>query len=300
MIKHITTLFMLCLCFTVGQVAAKDRDLLYPANIADLSTNLQEIVQRVQNLAYPKIPYEALSPNANYFVRIAPRKYTLTAENQISDNAILGTKPFVFFTTPEGIYGKSLLDIYLDIGYEAEDIIHWQRDVETVAIIFSYPQQVSYAEVQNGELPAEWLNKIYTPTWDNITALFYRLAEVATVDPNKKGEFAPAQLFFNSLGQKYFVLSFPPEGIQRVKNTSYSQLKAVGGSDWVYRDLLEKKLSIFEHFRGNGRTLNEIVDPAGVQHQAGLFEFVGPNSAVKALPEVAIVSLGKLTLETAP
>jgi hypothetical protein len=125
---------------------------------------LQEVVRRAQNLAYPKIPYEALSTSTNYFVRIAPRKYTLTEENKISDSAILGTKPFVFFTTPEGIYGKSLLDIYLDIGYEAEDIIRWQRDTDMVAIIFSYPSSVTFSDVRNGELPMEWMNKIYAPT----------------------------------------------------------------------------------------------------------------------------------------
>jgi hypothetical protein len=297
MIQRITFLIiLLCLSVNVTQVVAKERELLYPADINELSPNLQEIVRSAQNLAYPKIPYEALTSNTNYFVRIAPRKYTLTAENQISDSAILGTKPFVFFTTPEGIYGKSLLDIYLDIGYEAEDIIHWQRDTDMVAIIFNYPKNVSFSDVKNGELPMEWTNKVYAPTWDNVMTIFYRLTDIATVEPNKKGEFAPNQLFFNTPAQKYFVLSFPTEGLQRVKTTSYSQLKAVGGSDWVYRDLLEKKLSIFEHFRGNGRTLNEIVDPAGVQREAGLFEFVGPNSPVKSLPEVAIMDLGQLTI----
>lgn len=297
MIKRFTFLIvLLCSFFSIAQVMAKERDLLYPAAISELNNNLQEVVRRAQNLAYPKIPYEALSPGSNYFVRIAPRKYTLTAENRISDNAILGTKPVVFFTTPEGIYGKSLLDIYLDIGYEAEDIIHWQRDTDMVAIIFSYPPNITFSDVRNGELPIEWANKVYAPTWDNVMAVFYRLAEIATVEPDKKGEFAPNQLFFNTLAQKYFVLSFPAEGQQRVKTTSYAQLKTVGGSDWVYRDLLEKKLSIFEHFRGNGRTLNEIVDPAGVQHEAGLFEFIGPNALVKSLPEVAIIDLGRLTI----
>jgi len=296
MLKSVSS-FIILICLAFGTpVMAKERDLLYPADIASLSSNLQEGVRRAQNLAYPKIPYEALSTSTNYFVRIAPRKYTLTEDNKISDSAILGTKPFVFFTTPEGIYGKSLLDIYLDIGYEAEDIIHWQRDTDMVAIIFSYPSNITFSDVKNGELPTEWMNKVYAPTWDNVITVFYRLTELATVEPSKKGEFAPSQLFYNTPAQKYFVLNFPTEGIQRIKTTSYSQLKAVGGADWVYRDLLEKKLSIFEHFRGNGRTLNEIVDPAGVQHEAGLFEFIGPNAPVKSLPEVAIIDLGRLSI----
>ncbi|MEZ5672414.1 MAG: hypothetical protein R3E08_08490 [Thiotrichaceae bacterium] len=67
------------------------------------------------------------------------------------------------------------------------------------------------------------------PTWDNVMAVFYRLAEIATVEPIK-GEFAPNQLFFNTLAQKMLVLSFSAEGQQRVKTTSYAQLKTVGGS----------------------------------------------------------------------
>jgi hypothetical protein len=72
-------------------------------------------------------------------------------------------------------------------------------------------------------------------------------------------------------------------------------LKAAGGSDWKYRKLLEQKLSIFEHFRGNGYTQNEVRDPEGVE--SGLIEFVGANWKIKDFPEVAIIHLGKLTIK---
>ncbi len=94
-----------------------------------------------------------------------------------------------------------------------------------------------------------------------------------------------------------FVLGFPERGKERIKKASYTELKAIGGADWVYRSLLESKLSVFEHFRGNGRTHNEVLDPEGVQPEAGLIEFVGPNRKLKDLPEVAIIHLGRLNIE---
>lgn len=72
-------------------------------------------------------------------------------------------------------------------------------------------------------------------------------------------------------------------------------LEATGGSDWEYRKLLESKLSVFEHFRGNGRTQNEILDPDA--KQKGLVEVVAPNMKLNQLQEVAIIHLGKLVIE---
>ena len=57
---------------------------------------------------------------------------------------------------------------------------------------------------------------------------------------------------------------------------------------------MEDKLSVFEHFQGNGRTQNEIFDPEN--QQLGLVEFVGSNRQIKDLPEVAIIHLGKLII----
>jgi hypothetical protein len=134
--------------------------------------------------------------------------------------------------------------------------------------------------------------------------LFERLAENATIDPQKRGEFTPERTFFRSGAEKMFVLGFPERGKERIKKASkaspgpgYAELKAIGGADWVYRSLLESKLSVFEHFRGNGRTHNEVLDPEGLDPEAGLIEFVGPNRKIKDLPEVAIIHLGRLAIE---
>jgi hypothetical protein len=294
MLKVVSKVWLVC-WLLVAQVIvfAEDRAILYPAAPAG---KLQEIAANIQNINTPKIASDAIPQPVDYFVRIAPRQYILSADNQLLPNAILGTKPYIFMTTPEGLYGKELLDIYLDIGYEAEDIIRWQRNVEMVAIIFKYAPPIALSNVMDGKLPENWQQFIYAPTWDNIFAIFPKLAVDAPIQADKKGEFMPTQLFFRSDAEKQLVLGFPEAGKQRLKNVEYNTLKTIGGSDWVYRDLLEKKLSIFEHFRGTGRTLNEIVDPRGEHHLSGILEFVAPNANLNNLPEVAVVSLGKLMI----
>jgi len=294
MLKIMSKVWLVCWFLIAQQIAfAEERAVLYPENI---SGKLQEIAANIQSANTPLIPYENIPQPTDYFVRIAPRQYVLSPENKLLPNAILGTKPFVFMTTPEGIYGKSLLDIYLDIGYEAEDIIHWQRNVEMVAMIFKYAPPISRSNVVDGKLPENWQQFIYAPTWENIFTLFSKLAENAPIFSERKGEFMPEQLFFRSEAEKQLIFGFPEAGKQRLKTVEYNTLRTIGGTDWVYRDLLEKKLSIFEHFRGTGRTLNEVVDPKGEHHESGLLEFVAPNANLNNLPEIAVVSLGKLVI----
>jgi len=279
---------------TLGGAAAADRTILFTK---DLSASLTQMVAKVANLGTPAVPYADLTRTSVYFVRIAPRKVILDEHDQIKDGAILGTKPFVFVTTPESVYGKSLLDIYLDIGYEAEDIIHWQRGVDMVALVFRFPDGVAISDVTDGALPENWRSSVFVPTWKNTIALFNKLATEASVEPDKKGEFAPEKLFFRSESERDTVLGLRPASRKRIMSSSYAGLQAAGGADWTYRDLLEKKLSVFEHFRGTGRTQNEVVDRNGSEPLTGLLEFVGPNQKIKDLPELAIVHLGALTME---
>jgi hypothetical protein len=287
-------LALLLLWLGSGNPSAQERELLYPSAVVG---TLQEVVGIMRQLSSDKIPYDQITRTTEYFVRITPRKHVLTEDNTLQDGAILGTKPLVFVTIPESVYGRSLLELYEDIGYEAEDIIRGQRNEDMIAIVFRYPEAITLSAVKDGRLPADWDKKVYVPTWDNVFALFSRLAESATIEPNKAGEFAPEQLFFRSSAEKAFVLGFPEAGKERIRTAGYAALMAVGGADWVYRQLLANKLSIFEHFRGNGRTHNEVRDPEGRQPDAGLLEFVGPNQQLKIIPEVAIVHLGRLTIE---
>ncbi len=270
---------------------ADQRLMLYSATA---SPAVQQAAEKISALSTPRVDYAQLARNGEVFVRIAPRRVVLSDAGDLIATAILGTKPYVFVTTPESVYGKPLLDIYLDIGYEAEDVIRWQRDEDMVAIVFRFPATVTVSDTRDGRLPEVWNAHVYVPTWDNIFVLFDHLAAKAGIEPDKKGEFAPHSTFFRSTAERDFVQNFPAAARARVKTTPYIKMQALQGDDWRYRELLEKKLSVFEHFRGNGRTLNEIVDPSGTQMEAGLLEFVGPNHKLADLKDMAIVHLGKL------
>jgi hypothetical protein len=274
---------LLVLLSSVGAVA-QQRELLYSKSA---SPKLQEIVATIRDPKSAVTPSAQLTRKTEYFVRIAPRRYIFTLEG----GAKLGGKPFVFMTTPESVYGLSLLDIYVGIGYEAEDIIRWQRDEDMVMMIFKYPNEIAASDITNGRLPADWDKKVLIPTWPNIFSLFHLLATPRPVTQ----QLAPERTLVLTDAERDFVLGFSATSKQRVTKLAYAVLKAEGGSDWQYRSLLEQKLSVFEHFRGNGQTQNEVSDPEGVK--PGLLESVGPNWSLKELPELAIVHLGKLTMK---
>lgn len=277
---------------------AAEREILFLSESP--SPALESILETLQDPDTPPIPYAELPEDRDYYARIAPREYVIAKPGALADNAVLGTKPYVFMTTPEGLYGKNLLQLYLDIGYEAEDILQWQRDVPMVAVIFRYEDDIARHPGRDGNLPAEhWDRHVYVPTWDNIFPLFEKLTAKADIAPDQTGHFAPWRFFFHSEAEKGFVLGFPEAGKARIRATDYAVLRETGGADWVYRKLLEDKLSLFEHFRGNGRTLNELKDPMGERPDTGLYEFVGPNQRLAELPEIAAVSLGALRVTDA-
>jgi hypothetical protein len=278
---------LLVLLSSVG-VEAKKRELLYSKSA---SGKLPEIIATIRNGKSTITPSAQLTRKTEYFVRIAPRKYIFTPEGKLQDGARLGGTPFVFMSTPESVYGLSLLDIYVGIGYEAEDIIRWQRDEDMVMMIFKYPSEIAASEITNGRLPADWDKKVLIPTWPNVLSLFQLLATPRPVTQ----PLAPERTLVLTDAEREFVLGFSADRKQRITKIAYAVIKAEGGPDWQYRSLLEQKLSVFEHFRGNGETQNEVSDPDGVK--AGLLEFVGPNWSLKELPELAIVHLGKLTMK---
>jgi len=278
---------LLLLLFTALAAAAQERELLYSKSA---TTELQEITATIRNPKSAVTPSAQLTRKSKYFVRIAPRKYVLMTDGKLQDGARLGGKPFVFMTTPQSVYGLSLLDIYVGIGYEAEDILRWQRDEDMVMIVFRYPPEVAITDITNGRLPADWHTKVITPTWKNIFALFHLLATARPV-----AQQFPERTLILKDHERDFVRSFSARRKQRIARTAYAVLKSEGGPDWKYRNLLEQKLSVFEHFRGNGQTQNEVRDPDGIEQ--GLLEFVGPNWNLKDLPEVAIIHLGRLTMK---
>lgn len=274
-------------------VHAQERPLLYPKS---LSGPIQEFAKVIRNPHSSKMPLNQLPPASRYFLRIAPRNAILTSDNKLIKEpvAVLAApaKPFVFLTTPESIFGRSLLEIYEDIGYEAESIIRDSRNQDMVAILFRYPNDISVSRLRDGNLPDDWSRWIYPTTWDNVFSLFSRL--VQDEHSCNKGDVPAKRICLPNM-QAAFVLGFPPEGKLRLRTTTYPVLKATGGSDWEYRKLLETKLSVFEHFRGNGETQNEVLDPDA--QQPGLLELVGPNMKIDDLQEVAVIHLGRLMIE---
>jgi hypothetical protein len=277
----------------VGAVHAQQRPLLYPNS---LSGPIQELAKTIRDPHSNKVPLNQLPPANRYFIRIAPRAAILTKDNKLQATSVLAApaKPFVFLTTPESIFGRSLLEIYEDIGYEAEDIIRSSRNEDMVAILFRYPNDVSVSRLTDGKLPNNWSKWIYPTTWDNLFSLFSELVQDDRSELCNKVDVPVKRICLPNI-QASFVLGFPAEGKLRLKTTTYSVLKAVGGSDWEYRKLLETRLSVFEHFRGNGETQNEVFDPDA--QQPGLLELIGPNMKINELPEVAIIHLGKLVME---
>ena len=278
-----------------GSVHAHERALLYPKSPP---VPVQDLVKIIRNVHSDQIPLENLPPAGDYFVRIAPRRYVLTDKNEIAATAVLAarTKPFVFLTTPESIFGKSLLEIYADIGYEAEDIIRNQRNEDMVAILFRYPKNIWVSKVKDGNLDGDWSNRIYPTTWDNILSLFTRLVQDEQSELCKPTNEPSTRICLPKENAE-FVSSFSAEGKDRVKKAGYRRLQALGGTDWKYRTLLEDTLSVFEHFRGDGRTENELLEYRDKPVPPRLIEVVAPNMRINGLAEVAIIHLGKLTIE---
>ncbi|HEX8129074.1 MAG TPA: hypothetical protein VF527_08240, partial [Pyrinomonadaceae bacterium] len=268
---------------------AQERKVLYH-NSKPPSARLKEIAEALSSdTKRARILFDQLPGASGYFVRLTQRKHVLDG-NSVPDTAVLHIRPYVFITTPESLYGRPLLEILEEIGYEAESILGQQLGLDTVAVVFRYPERITVSEVRDGRLPALWDDKVYVPTWENVFELFRLLARRDA----EAGSAAPASCYLTD-EERSFVIGFPEEGKRRVRSVPYGGLKAAGGADWVYRRLLENKLSVFEHFRGNGRTQNEIVDQDGTQPERGLLEYVGPNMKIKDLAEVAIIDLGRLT-----
>ena len=287
---------LIVLLFAPGSLCAQERSVLYTNSSSE---TMQDLVKKIRNPNSEKIPSDKLPPVTGYFIRIAPRNRVLTEDNKILETAVLAapSKPFVFLTTPEGIFGKSLLEIYEDIGYEAEGIIRDQPNQEMVAILFRYPNNITRSNVKDGNLDSDWSNRIYETTWDNMLSLFPQLVQDNQSDLCRQAEVPSKRICLPKLDAD-FVLSFPPEGKLLVKTARYRLLQGIGGSDWKYRKLLEDTLSVFEHFRGDGRTENELLELRDKPDTpAQLREVVGPNMKINRLPEVAVIDLGRLMID---
>jgi hypothetical protein len=140
-----------------GRAAAQGRELLYERESS-------EKLKKITGILCDQLPYARMTRSTDCFARIAPRKDILTPDNRLKEGAVLGAKPMAFSTIPDSIAGRSLLDIYQDIGYEAESILRSQRDLEMVAIVFRYADEVTLSDARDGRLPTDFDNmSIFRP-----------------------------------------------------------------------------------------------------------------------------------------
>ena len=287
---------LLLLVFT-GPSNAQQRAVLYENSP---SAEIEQLAEKLRDPHTDKVPLEQLPKPGRYFVRITERRFVLTPDNKLLPTAVLAgpARPFAFLTTPEGFFGKSLLEIYGDIGYEAEDMIRFQRNADMVVMLFRYPDNVSLSNVSNGNLGGDWRHHVYATTWDNVLSLFTRLIQDERSPVCKQSQMPVANICLTP-NDRAFVLRLHSTAKQELKKKtkSYAVLHATDGPLWRYRKLLEDKLSLFEHFRGDGRTENELLDTRDAEPKGQLYEVVGPNLKLSELPEVVIIHLGKLIIE---
>jgi hypothetical protein len=265
--------------------AAPVRKLLYPAELRDVPPILQPHVERL--LAADQKPIDpAAAKCGGVYARILSKQYAIDG-GKLKAGGWLGSRPFVFLTVPEVAYGRDL-----------EDILEIEKGVEKVAVVFTFPEKVKGCEAHDGAAADAWAERVYPTTWNNVLGLVDRMAadkaRWIAVRPDGGG-FVPTKLQLRSEKELSFLLGFPDEGKKRVATTDYAALREVGGSDWAYRQLIERLLGASEHFRGDGKT--KLTLAGRRKPRAGFPEFLGPNTELKDLPAVAVVSLGTLRIE---
>uniref|UniRef100_UPI0015C4A16C hypothetical protein n=1 Tax=Candidatus Entotheonella palauensis TaxID=93172 RepID=UPI0015C4A16C len=275
---------------------AQGRTLLYPANAADLSAELQDIVNKIIDPSTKKVWLDGMAPG-NYFARLTEKRFIVNADGTRNDGAVLGSKPFVFITVPQTFYGRQLFEAYSSLGYGVENVLANSRKQQAL-MVFRYPDEIQlHPTVNNGQVPTEnFRSRIYVPVWSNVFPLFSRLSREAVI---VSGGFHPFDVTFSNHREKMFVIGFPREGRRRIVHSSYTELESEGGADFVYRNLLDAKMSMNNHFLGTGKTKNTVLGGEGV------LEFIGPNLRVftphsddrhkiPALAEVAVIDMGAI------
>ena len=268
------------------------RRLVHPRDLSDVHPTVRPYVEGLLTRDKPFNPDAVV--RGGVFLRVVSRAYAVDDRGEITDRAWLGSRPFVFLTTPEAAYGRTLLQTFSAIGYDPEDALEAEAGEDKVAVVFTYQDGMPTAGARACPLPDAWGRHVYPATWDNLFALAGRLAAGADrVKILAEGSpFTPDQLLLRSERERSFLLGFPDAGRRRVAATPYGTLQDVGGADWEYRQLLERTLGASEHFRGDG--LTKLTRSGQRPGRPGYPEFLGPNAKLRDLPAVAVVSLGSL------
>lgn len=250
------------------------------------TAEFRQIVNEFCDPATKMIPDTDLK-RSNVYFRFSERKYVIKGD-KLNKQAAVGGSPYVFLTVPQTGFGRSLYEIYSDLGYDAEGILK-QRNRNMVAIVFRYKSEIKFSLERDGHGSldkSDFDQYVYVPTWKNAFALFSRLAGDATPDPKN-----PFPLRFNDQSNRNLAQFFPADRRKHISTLPYPLLRMAGGPDWVYRQLLESKMSMNSHFRGVAITENTL-SPA--DDRKGVPEFVGPNRAMDGLQEYAVIDVGRM------
>ena len=270
------------------------RQLLYPAKLDDVAESLRPCVAKLLDTDQRAVDAADVK-TSGVFVRVVTSKYILSGPT-LKQGGMLGSRPFVFVTVPDALYGRSLLQVFSSIGYSADEVLTGQIGEEKVAVVFRWEETVTVHSGRDGTLPERWQNAVYPSTWDNLFSLVETMANADTghIIPGNNQPPNFTKLNLKSAKERQFVLGFPESGKQRLKTATYSSLRDTQGSDWDYRQFLERGMSASEHFTGNGRCKPTIVGTS--KPPVGFPEFLGPNREVTKLPEIAVIRLGALQI----
>jgi hypothetical protein len=268
------------------------RELLFPANAEDTPASLRPFVAKL--LAADQAPVDAADVKpSGVFARVVTRKYVLE-NGALKKGGTLGTRPFIFATLPEALYGRSLLQVFSAIGYSADQVLTGELGEEKVVVVFRWEEKITIHPGRDGNLPETWQTCVCPATWDNIFSLVDNMANDKDWNYVREETKPPVltKLQLRSPKEGQFLLGFPDAGKHRIKSSTYYSLRDAKGADWEYRQFLDRSMGVAEHFTGDG-TSKPTITGSG-KPPVGFPEFVGPNREVTALPEVAVVGLGAL------
>lgn len=250
------------------------------------TAEFRQLVKQICDPATKMIP-DTRFKRSNVYLRLTNRTYVFNGD-KLNQNAALGGSPYVFLTVPQVGFGRSLYEIYSDLGYDAEGVLK-QRNKNMVAIVFRYKSEIKFSSDREGHglLDKDDFDQyVYVPTWKNAFTLLSRLAGDKT--PNPKDPFP---MKFSDESSQNLARFFPAERRKHLSQLPYSLLRMAGGPDWEYRQLLESKMSMNSHFRGVGITENTL-SPA--DNRKGVPEFIGPNRTLDELLEYAVIDVGRM------
>lgn len=273
------------------------RELLYPAKLEEVPDSLKPFVAKL--LAPDQGPVDpSTAKPMGVFARVVSKGDVVDAKVR-KEGGTLGSKPFVFTTLPEALYGRDLLEIFSAIGYSAESVLTSQIGVEKAVIVFRWNEKVALHDGRDGSLPKAWQSAVYPATWDNVFSLVDKMCGDDDWNYVPDGKQPPVftKLKLNSPQEKQFLLGFPNEGKQRIKTMSYYALRDAKGANWEYRQFLERSMSLAEHYSGDGTSTPTALKKDQAKLPVGFPEFLGPNRKMTTLTEVAVIGLGSLRLE---